>query len=229
MDSVKFSHRLRRPITDLVVSLCLLATGPAWSQAGLANTGAEAGAAALLDDFVAEVQDLSAGFVQQRFDENGEVVEEPSTGSFRLLRPGLFRWHYDPPDEQIIVADGEWLWFYDVLIEQVEKRPASDLATSPAMILSDAALLRDRYAVTELPPADGKRWLELTPLDSDASEFVTARLGFVEGLPVVLEIVDGLNELTRVDFDGIEVNTGLTRDEFVFEPPPGVTVISADD
>jgi outer membrane lipoprotein-sorting protein len=83
--------------------------------------------------------------------------------------------------------------------------------------------------VTELPPADGKRWLELTPLDSDASEFVTARLGFVEGLPVVLEIVDGLNELTRVDFDGIEVNTGLTRDEFVFEPPPGVTVISADD
>ena len=235
MDSGKCWRHLRRPITSLVVALGLSVTGPAWSQAGPAeipgaDAGSDAGAIALLDAFVAEVRDLCAAFEQHRFGEDGEPVEELSTGRFCLLRPDRFRWHYEAPDELIIVADGEWIWYYEVLFEQVDQRPASELAESPAMLLSGAETIRDNYSITELPPAaDGKRWLELTPLDPDSNEFVAARLGFVDSVPVVLEFVDGLNELTRVAFADIEINSGLTDDDFEFVPPRGVEIVGVDD
>jgi outer membrane lipoprotein carrier protein len=227
MDSVKFWRRLRRPITSLVVALGALVSSLAWPQ----DATSDAGALALLDAFVTDVRDLTAGFEQRRFDESGEPVEEPSTGRFDLLRGGCscFRWHYDAPEELIIVADGEWIWHYDVLLEQVDQRPASDLAASSAILLGGAGTLSDEYAVHELPPADGKRWIELTPHDASASEFVTARLGFVDGVPVAVELVDGLAELTRVDFNDIEVNTGQDAGDFAFVPPRGVTVVGPDD
>jgi outer membrane lipoprotein carrier protein len=227
MDFVKFSHRRRRPITSLVASLCFL-------SAGLVSAQTEQGAAAdgasdLLDAFYAEVRDLAADFVQERFSAAGEPVEEPSTGRFTLLRPDRFIWHYAPPEEQIIVADGEWLWLYDVEFEQVEQRSLADLAASPALLLGGATPIRDSYQVSELPPAGGMRWLELTPLDPAADDFLTARLGFMDGVPVVVELVDGLGERTRVAFEGVEVNAGLAVDDFAFVPPSGVTVIGADD
>ncbi len=236
MDSVKYWRRLRRPTTSLVVIPAIFVSGLAWPQAqprddAAANTASDSGAMALLDAFVAEVQDLSTGFEQRRFDESGEPVEDPSTGRFALLRGdcSCFRWHYDGPDELIIVADGEWIWRYDVPLEQVDQRPASELPASSAILLGGADTLRDEYAVHELPPADGKRWVELTPHDVSASEFMAARLGFADGVPVVVELVDGLNELTRVTFTDIEVNSGLRADDFAFVPPRGVDVIGPDD
>ena len=230
MDSVKFSHRRRRLISSVAVLLCVSAS-PAWSQTeqgAAAESDVSAGTAAeLLDAFVANVQDLKATFRQERFDEGGAPVEEPSTGQFVLLRPNRFRWHYAPPDEQIIVADGEWLWNYDVLIEQAERRPQSDLAASPAMLLSGAETLRASYDIAELPPADGLRWLELRPIDPSA-DFVSARIGFRDAVPVIVELIDTVNDLTRVSFDDIELNTGLDADEFLFVPPEGVDVVGVD-
>lgn len=236
MDSVKFWRRLRRPTTSLVVIPALLVNGLAWSQAApgddsAAATTADSAAVALLDAFDADVHDLLARFEQRRFDESGEPVEEPSTGRFALLRGdcSCFRWHYDGPDELIIVADGEWIWRYDVLLEQVDQRPASELPASTAILLGGAGSLRDRYAIHELAPADGKRWIELTPHDESAGEFVAARLGFADGVPVVVELVDGLDELTRVVFDDIEVNAGQSAEDFAFVPPRGVDVVGPDD
>jgi outer membrane lipoprotein carrier protein len=236
MDSVKFWRRRRRPTTSLIAGPALLVMGLAWSQAEPgdspgADLASDPGAVALLDAFAAEVGDLSASFEQRRYDEAGEPVEEPSTGRFNLLRAdcSCFRWHYEPPDELIIVADGEWIWWYDVLIEQVDQRPATDLPASSAILLSDTGTLSDEYVVDELPPADGMRWIELTPRDASASEFVTARLGFADGVPVVVELLDSLGELTRLTFNDIEVNAGQSKDDFAFVPPRGVLVVGPDD
>jgi outer membrane lipoprotein carrier protein len=232
MDSVKFWRRLRRPITSLVVAESLFVAGFAWSQAEQgAAAASDESAVALLDAFVAEVADLSADFEQRRYDESGELVEDPSVGRFALLRGdcSCFRWHYDPPGELIIVADGEWVWYYDVELEQVDQRPESALPASSAILLNGAGALSDEYSVRELPPADDMRWIELTPLDPSASEFVSVKLGFAEGVPTVVELVDGLHELTRLAFSDIEVNAGQSAEDFEFVPPRGVHVVAADD
>ncbi len=59
-----------------------------------------------LNAFVQEVSQLEADFQQTVIDTDGQVVEE-ATGQFLLSRPGKFRWDYETPFPQQIVADGD--------------------------------------------------------------------------------------------------------------------------
>jgi outer membrane lipoprotein-sorting protein len=73
------------------------------------------------------------------------------------------------------------------------------------------------------------RRLELLPLDPSGSDFSSVRIGFVDGVPVMLELIDSLNQLMQVTLQGIVVDSGLAAEAFIFDAPPGVTVIGADD
>ena len=186
-----------------------------------------ADARALLERFVAEVADLSARFEESIFDVDGRL-EETSSGQFLLLRPGRFVWHYDSPEEYLVVADGQWLWSYDVEFEQATRQPLSDIASSPAMLLSSEGSLGDEFDVSDYATDDGRRWIELTPRAANA-DFASARIAFNDGVPDLLELTDGLARLTRIEFAAIDVNSGLDAAAFEFEPPPGVSVGGLDD
>jgi len=230
MDFVKFWRRLRPAIIDFVACLSLLAAVgvPAQETAGdAADVDPDVSdAAAQIDRFIADVSDLSATFEQQLLDGDGQLIDEPATGQFLLLRPSRFLWHQTYPYEQIVVADGESLWAYDVELEQVNRYPLSDLEDSPAMLLSGTINVADRYEVSAVDSDDGLRWVELTPLDAANSEFLSASIGFDDAnVPMALRLVDGLNQVTLIRFGDIEVNSGLTTDRFAFVPPPGVDVV----
>lgn len=245
MDFVKFWPRRRQVITSpLLAAACLvthavLAQPAADDPAGVqypaevrvpaaVQDPAAVAASGLYDHFIADVDDLSARFVQRRYDVNGDLIEV-SEGRFALLRPSRFRWHYATPFEQIIIADGEWLWMYDVELEQASRAPLSDLAETPAMLLSGERGLEEGYRVTELP-SDQLRWVGLAPLDERATEFLSARIGFNDaGVPISFELIDGLRELTRIDFADLEINAGLTAADFGFSPPAGVAVTGAEN
>jgi outer membrane lipoprotein carrier protein len=68
-----------------------------------------------LDDFLAfnsQTKTATARFEQQVLDRNGKVVETGS-GTFVFARPGKFRWTYEKPHKQLLVADGAKLWIHD--------------------------------------------------------------------------------------------------------------------
>ena len=48
-------------------------------------------------------QSARAAFEQKVFDRNGKLVQE-TKGNFVFQRPGRFRWVYDKPADQVIVA-----------------------------------------------------------------------------------------------------------------------------
>ena len=228
MDFVKYSLRLRRAIISpsFVCLGGLLLSVSAWAQLE-ANGDEELRPAELVERFVAEVDDLTASFEQNVFDVDGELTET-SSGQFLLLRPSRFAWYYETPDEIAIIADGESLWMHDVELEQITVAPLSDLATSPAMVLSGEGTVSESFVVSDAASFDGKRWIELLPIDDDG-EFESARIAFLDGVPSVLELVDGISQLTRIEFRDIDVNSGLKAGDFEFEPPEGVDVIGGDD
>lgn len=199
----------------------------AWPAAAQPNGGADAGVEPL-QNFLAEVQTLEADFRQTLFDTGGRLIET-SEGLFRLRRPDRFLWHYETPIEQIIVADGERLWMYDVELAQATVTALDDAASSsPAMLLSGDEAVRDSFEIEETFRRDGYDLVRLAPKLA-GTDFSTMLIGFdEEGLPRRLEWVDGLDQTTRIEFLDVTVNEPLPADTFELDLPRRVDVIGSD-
>ncbi len=63
-------------------------------------------------------QGFSAQFEQQVVSPTDEVLME-AQGQVELARPNLFRWTMTVPNEELMVSDGQSLWYYSPFIEQV--------------------------------------------------------------------------------------------------------------
>jgi outer membrane lipoprotein carrier protein len=179
---------------------------------------------AALDRFLAETRTMTAAFHQESWSADEELLET-AAGEFALQRPDQFLWRYEVPLEQLIVADGERLWMYDVELDQVTVTPLdSPAASSPAMLLSGDAGARESFAVTESFAADGIEWVRLVPTLGD-TDFQSVLIGFRNGDLTGLEMVDGLNQTTRIEFLDVVVNPELDPDLFEFVPPADAALI----
>ena len=174
------------------------------------------------------LQSMQADFRQVMLNAEQEVTRT-SSGRFSLLRPGRFRWDYEEPFEQSIVADGNQLWIYDADLEQVTvRRMDAGLGSTPAMLLSGAAEVGEAYSVASRFSADGIEWLELAPRASDA-DFGRVRLGFENEQLAVMDLIDSLGQTTRIVFSSVHYNPELAESRFEFAVPEGADVIYADD
>ncbi len=148
-----------------------------------------------------------------------------AAGKLSLQKPGKFRWDYSEPSEQLILADGKQIWFYDKDLQQanVRDRDAS-LANTPAVLLSGGASLSSQFDVTALPPTEGLEWYQLVPKNPD-TDFQLVRIGFRQGELATMFLADKLNQVTQLSFSNPKRNAKFAPDLFTFVPPPGVDVI----
>ena len=199
-----------------------------WLFAAIAllASAAHAGARDQLDSFTRGLKGLDGQFTQQVFDDNGRV-RESSSGRVALSAPRLFRWEYEKPYPQLIVADGNTVWVFDPDLEQVTRRPqGSAEQDSPLAALLDPARLDRDFLVEEGGESDGLQWLVLKPKqDAGETAFQSARLGMGETGLARMEIVDALGQRTQIRFSGWKRNPAFAADTFTYTPPAGVDVV----
>jgi chaperone LolA len=224
MASEKFSRR-PRPETINRIAICGALALSAAAQAQVENAAPSAGIAAL-DGFLADIETLSAEFRQDVWTADNELIET-STGTMSLKRPNQFYWHFETAPEMIVVADGGTLWTYDVELAQVARSPLADItAATPAMLLSGDAAWRDHFDVTGAYRLEDRDWIELAP-KAAGGDYKSVLIGFNGDLPEQLELVDGLEQVTRVVFSNIRANPTLEASTFTFVPPRDVDVIGS--
>ena len=200
--------------------------------------GSQAWASGLdtLEAFLKNTQSARADFTQ--------VVTSPakpgqaarvkkSTGTFAFLRPSKFRFDYQKPFAQTIVADGQTLWLYDADLEQVTARQQSQaLGSTPAALIATAssvASLEKDFVLQAQPDAQGLQWVLASPKNREGS-LQSVRIGLSqEGATTrleKLEILDALGQNSVLSFERFQVNPStLNTATFVFVPPKGVDVI----
>lgn len=177
-----------------------------------------------LKAFFEEVDSIRADFVQQVLNPQNQALQQTS-GTMLLSRPGRFRWDYTKPYRQLIVANGEKVWLYDVDLEQVTvKKFDAAMGSTPALLLSSGANIEDNFSVRDLGMKNDLAWVELTPKNKD-SGFEKLLLGFGEHNLQHMELQDSFGQLTRLSFTNIERNPELESAQFDFVPPAGVDVI----
>ena len=188
-----------------------------------------------LESFVKTVKSGQADFTQ--------VVTSPprpgqaarsktSSGTFEFLRPNRFRFLYEKPFKQSIVADGQTLWLYDADLNQVTARKQSlVLGSTPAALIAsapDLQALRADFNLQDAPDQDGLQWVVATPKAKDGP-LQSVRVGFRPsangGELAELEILDSFGQRSVLTFSQLQVNLPLAAGAFKFEPPAGADVV----
>lgn len=215
---------MRLPATRFWLVLVLLAGACA---AHASESPAAQGAETKVERYLANLSTWSADFDQTIEDGSGKTLRSAS-GHLYLQRPGKFRWDYQKPAEQLVLADGKKLWFYDKDLQQSNVRDmGATLANTPATLLSGGADLAGQFTITALPADEGLEWYQLIPKRPD-SDFQAVRIGFAKGELVRMLLADKLNQVTRLKFSAARRNVPIPADLFSFTPPPGVDVIGRD-
>ena len=142
-------------------------------------------------------------------------------------RPGKFRWVYEEPYEQLIVGDGDRIWFYDRDLNQVTVRNLDTaIGGSPAALLAGNRDIENSFDLTEIGLQGDTEWLEAIPKGKE-STFEWVRLGFTrDGALKAMELHDNFGQTTVLTFSRLEQNPKLASELFKFSPPEGADVIS---
>jgi len=174
--------------------------------------------------FFSQVNSYTAQFNQVVLDEALNTIQE-SSGTLWIERPNKFRWDYDTPFKQQIVADGKRIWVYDPELQQVTVRPLTGgLGDTPAVLLAGKGKLDDSFVVKSLGTQGGLEMMQLKPKRRDGG-FDDIRIGFENGKIRILEMVDGFGNTTRVTLRAGRENTKIDVAKFDFKTPKGVDVI----
>ena len=178
--------------------------------------------------------DQLRSFLTQTTSARGEFVQrvtrntstQQSSGQFVFQRPGRFRWSYEKPYEQLIIADGERLTLFDKDLNQATIRKLqAALPSSPASILFGSNDFEREFEVTELGARDGLEWVRARPRAKD-TPFDRIEIGFKAGLPGGMLLVDNFGQTTTLSFSRLERNPKLEPDAFRFTPPKGADVLT---
>jgi len=201
----------------LIVSVA--AAAPSWAGTSPASD---------VDKYLTGLSSWSADFKQTIDDGQGKVLRS-AAGKFYLQRPGKFRWDYAEPSEQMVLADGKQIWFYDKDLAQANVRNMdSTLASTPAMLLSGTGSVATQFDIKALPDDAGLHFYQLVPKHPE-TDFQVVRIGFdKDGELVQMFLADKLNQITQLTFSHPVKNPKFAPDLFTFSPPAGVDVIGRD-
>jgi outer membrane lipoprotein carrier protein len=223
---VSFQRLVPSPPVLAVAALLGVLAGPAAAQ-----QRADALAAALQERY-AEVRDFSADFVHTY---RGGVLSTAATerGHVRVRKPGMMHWTYTSPEAKEFVSDGRQVYSYIPADRQVfvSDVPPDDQLGTPALFLAGKGnITRDfEAAYADVGAPEGATVLRLTPRMGDLEyAYLDLTLDTASLRILALSARDLQGGESTIAFSNLQENQGLTDNDFVFQVPRNVDVITDD-
>ncbi|MFJ4344308.1 outer membrane lipoprotein chaperone LolA [Pseudomonas sp. NPDC089401] len=179
---------------------------------------------ARLTDLLNKSQTIEANFSQLTLDAGGTSLQE-TTGKMTVKRPGLFYWHTDAPQEQLVVSDGKMVTLWDPDLEQATvKKLDVRLNQTPALLLSgDVSKISQSFDITSKEQGEVMDFT-LKPKTKDTL-FDSLRVSFRKGLINDMQLIDSVGQRTNILFNGVKANQAVADSKFKFDIPKGADVI----
>ncbi|MBD8474860.1 outer membrane lipoprotein chaperone LolA [Pseudomonas sp. CFBP 8770] len=179
---------------------------------------------ARLTQLLEKSQTLTARFSQLTLDGSGTQLQE-TAGQMALQRPGLFNWHTDAPQEQLMVSDGKKVSLWDPDLEQVTIKTLDQrLTQTPALLLSgDVSKISQSFDISAKEAGDVIDFV-LKPKTRDTL-FDSLRLSFRKGVINDMQLIDSVGQRTNILFMNVKANEPIAANKFKFDIPKGADVI----
>jgi|TARA_R110000868_G_scaffold334215_1_gene594898 outer membrane lipoprotein carrier protein len=177
----------------------------------------------LLWDKLSHIHAMTASFSQYVYAKKRVIAQ--SSGHMAFVRPRQFRWETIKPMEQLLIADGQKIWIYDVDLEQVTVKPQTEsMGAAAGLFLSEdkSQVVSDFHVESE---HEGK--LEIFKLKARGKQANIQRviLRFEGDYLASMDLYDQLGQRTAVRFTQAKINSILPKNLFQFTPPGGVDVV----
>ncbi|MEN9912514.1 MAG: hypothetical protein RI956_958 [Pseudomonadota bacterium] len=209
--TIKKTIRLNKGFNALCLSLALTVTN---SYAQTSTVGLQA-----MRTFVAQQKSISGDFVQ--INKNKQVRQY---GQFAMAKPDQFRWQIKKPFEQLLVSDGKTLTQWDADLNQATQRSSQGLLNNtPAALLMGGANVEKQFGLQDAGFSEGLNWVKATPNNSESS-FKMIKLGFKNGVPVVLLTQDAFGGGSRIDLKNIKTNA-VSPNNFQLSLPKDADIV----
>ena len=172
------------------------------------------------------------GFFRQTTIVESEDRRTSASGIIAYQRPGKMLWQYKEPDPQLIVTDGEILWLYDPLLENVTIQELAVVTDGTALsfLLGAGKLTEDftqrRMQKSLLIPKETWEVLELVPNQKQSAiDFLQLGVNVETGDLKALLFKDNSGSVRIIELELLSYNIEFGKDFFTFEISPGMEVI----
>ena len=195
-----------------------------------------AGEANLLQLIQTQYQSIlsfSGHFKQTSFRANSEIAPRTAEGIVSYKRPGKMRWLYAPPEEQLLVTNGETLWLYDTLLENVTIQKLEKLTDGTALSfllglgdlnedfkrrkISKSLLKNPQGLIVELEPHQKTANLAFIQLEVDPENYNLRTIA----------LMDQQGNYRTITLESMSYNLALEDEFFEFEVSAEMEVIEA--
>ncbi|MBF0370447.1 MAG: outer membrane lipoprotein chaperone LolA [Magnetococcales bacterium] len=180
-----------------------------------------------LQTFIDRLVSVQGGFQQRVVFADG-APGKISKGHFIAQKPGRFRWDYQKPFEQLILSDGETVWYYEPDLLQVTRGRADRLQETPAAFLvSDISLVETFNWKIARDRTWGLPAVRLWPRQEEAPfREISITLDEAGLLLLNLEVEDALGHRSFFTFEDLLYNSPVDESRFAFQVPPGVDIVN---
>ncbi len=152
--------------------------------------------------------------------------EDVSHGKVYYKKPKKLRMEFEPPKDEVDIADGEFLWIYHPRGKQVEKYRLAKGETKELDFFQfgyegSVRKAKENYLIELVSGGEGMPYiLKLTPRQSDPPpQYMEIRLWVEEGLwlPIRMELYESGGEvINRIELQDIKLNKPLKETLFQF-------------
>lgn len=159
--------------------------------------------------------------------------ERLGAGTMVLAKPGLMRWDYAEPDQQVFVCDGEKISMYFAKEKQMMVTPAKEYLESDvtyAFFTGKGDIQRDFVVAgpeeEDLAQPQESYELKLTPKQGHPQiDFISLWVDRKSFLMTRLRVTDKFGTVTDLVFAKLTTNQEVPATAFHFTPPEGTEII----
>ena len=171
-----------------------------------------------LQEKMQQLKSVQANFEQTVTGSGGDVLQS-LTGELALQRPAMLRWRSNPPDDTLLIADGESVWYYNPFVEQVTVYAQSNaVENSPLLLLMEGTQARWQQFDVTYDEADGA----FDVINEATGNELTLSFDGDTLTRIMLKQKQG--DTTTIALDDVVMNETLATDQFQFNVPEGVEV-----
>jgi len=172
------------------------------------------------------IQNIQADFVQLTTSSATKETQK-ADGLVYFKKPGMMKWEYKSPTNDIIVSDGRTIWSYQQDIGQVMVGNASDSSASISNnFLAGMGNLKKDFDIELEKPDNNSYVLKLNPkVPQPNIQRLYIAVDKKTSLVKQTIVFDLLGNETKVIFENLKINQSVPANIFKFKIPEGVRVV----